>query len=238
MLNVNEAIGQRLRSIRMGLNKTIIEFAEDLEISKSMLSNMETGRSQINTGLFEKLQFMYNISLDWLIAGIGGSYRNEKGEITGDSRVAFVPFYDQKVSAGNGSELHVAEEVPSYTAGVVSDRDLVEKERNFPVLRNIISPYKSKDVRALEVDGDSMTGIHLFGGDIVFFVPKLLKGDGVYVISVFNELKVKRLQFIPSRNIIKVISENSRYEPEEYSIDSDVLRIEGKVIGWVHRHPY
>lgn len=67
-------------------------------------------------------------------------------------------------------------------------KSLTGKGHNFPVFRHIINPFYLKDARALKVEVESMTGILLFG-DIVFFVPKLIEGDGDYVISALMCLK-------------------------------------------------
>ena len=60
-----------------------------------------------------------------------------------------------------------------------------------------VSPYTSDEVRAADVRDDSMTGVQLFDGDIVLFVPEENKGDGIFVITVHGEVFVKRLAFHP-----------------------------------------
>jgi Predicted transcriptional regulator len=73
----------------------------------------------------------------------------------------------------------------------------------------------------------------------VFFVPIDDPGDGVYVLSINNKLLVKRVEFDPLGQEIRIISENDRYEPRVLKGESmSDVKIEGKVIGWLHRHPY
>lgn len=140
-----------------------------------------------------------------------------------DSNIVHVPFYeDAKASAGSGYENE------DYT-GISA----------VPVLRPFIGHYNPNSVRMLEVAGDSMTGIHLFSGDLVFFVPTDTPADGLNVIAIDEKLFVKRLEFDVLGQEIRVISENDRYSTQVLrGEDMNRLRVVGKVIGWITRHPY
>ena len=84
-----------------------------------------------------------------------------------------------------------------------------------------------------------MTGIHLFDGDLAIFASGVIRGDGIYVISLDGEVMVKWLEFDPATQKVSIISENPRYPaPKVIRRDGDILRVEGKVIGWYHNHPY
>ena len=52
------------------------------------------------------------------------------------------------------------------------------------------------------------------------------------------DLKVNRLEFRSGEQQIFIHSENSRYTMEVVSMDSENLQILGKVVGWIHCHPY
>lgn len=142
-----------------------------------------------------------------------------------DPRVGFVAYVAQPVSAGPGRDLEA----------------LYETAR-LPVMLDFIYPWRPDQVIALQVRGDSMTGVGIFDFDIVLYVPTRREkdeGDGIYVISVDNKMLVKRLEFDLFNGHIRIISENERYSPKELrGEDSDRMTIEGKVIGWLHRHPY
>ncbi len=81
-----------------------------------------------------------------------------------------------------------------------------------------------------------MTGVQLFDGDIAFFVKCDMDGDGIYAISVDGEIFVKRVEYDPFNRKLVIRSENERYEPK--IVDPDRVILLGKVIGWLHRHPY
>ena len=106
-----------------------------------------------------------------------------------------------------------------------------------PVLRSFIAPRRADRVRAVEVRGDSMTGIGLDDGDIVLFSVDERTGDGVHVISIGSSLLVKRVHFEPAARAVRIISENPRY-PERTLEGPDLegFRVEGRVVGWLHRY--
>ena len=83
-----------------------------------------------------------------------------------------------------------------------------------------------------------MTGIMLFDSDIVIFVKGVVEGDGVYVLTLREEVLVKRLSFNAYSETVSVISENEKYKPIEVPRENESIRILGKVVGWVHHHPY
>lgn len=81
-----------------------------------------------------------------------------------------------------------------------------------------------------------MTGVQLFDADLVVFVSELVEGDGIYVISIDGELLVKRIEFDHFEKKLIIKSENPRYETR--TVDPERVRILGKVVGWLHHHPY
>jgi phage repressor protein C with HTH and peptisase S24 domain len=91
---------------------------------------------------------------------------------------------------------------------------------------------------AVSVKGDSMTGVQIFEGDMVIFAQHHISENGIYVISLYGDLKVKRLEFRSGEQRIFIHSENSRYSTEEIPMNNDNLVIMGKVVGWIHCHPY
>ncbi len=137
-------------------------------------------------------------------------------------RVVNIPILNQKVSAGHGE--NVIEQF--------------EPEKVLPVLERLVARYKKEQLRVVEVKGDSMTGVQLFNGDLAVFAAEHIEGDGIYVISLGDEAMVKRLEFDKFNNIIKVKSENRNYDPIVVPAESENMKIEGKVVGWYHNHPY
>lgn len=173
-------------------------------------------------------------SLDYLISGVKPQPKpavlyepqaDRRGVVVAErctDDIVTIPILDQKVAAGHGQEL-----LPAY-----------EAIGRLPFLRRLLRGEKPEDARALEVRGDSMTGIQMFDGDLVVFVPGLIRGDGLYVLRVGDTMKVKRVEFDDISRKIRIMSENPRYPDVVESADGQMVVVEGKVLGWVHAHPY
>ena len=133
-----------------------------------------------------------------------------------------VPIYSQKLSAGYG-EMFNDEEVTGYvripkrmTRGISADR-----------------------LGAAEVKGDSMIGVQIYAGDLVFFAKDAVdEGDGLYTVALGDAVLVKRVNFNPVDETVTISSENPKYDPITVKADSDNVRLLGKVIGWVHQQPF
>jgi len=83
-----------------------------------------------------------------------------------------------------------------------------------------------------------MTGVHIFDGDIVVFVPGKIRGDGIYVLRVGDELLVKRVEFALLSRKLRIMSEIPRCPDRMKSADGQTVEVVGKVYGWVHAHIY
>ena len=133
-----------------------------------------------------------------------------------------VPIVRQRLSAGNG----LTYMGPSNSVGSV--RVLERMARGLDPARLI----------AAQVTGDSMTGVQIFEGDLVIFATGHVSANGICVIALANEVMVKRLEFNPLTKEVSIISENPRYQTITTRADNDEFRILGKVVGWIHVHPY
>ncbi|MBI9094168.1 MAG: helix-turn-helix transcriptional regulator [Sphaerochaeta sp.] len=133
-----------------------------------------------------------------------------------------VPIAPQRVSAGYGQEFLPTSEYVGYVR----------------ILERMARGINPASLIAVSVKGDSMTGVQIFEGDMVIFAQNHISENGIYVISLYGDLKVKRLEFRSGEQRIFIHSENSRYSTEEIPMNNDNLVIMGKVVGWVHCHPY
>jgi SOS-response transcriptional repressor LexA len=149
--------------------------------------------------------------------------RDDRGrERVVDGDLCLLPILSQKIAAGQGQ-------------AVLEDVEVVGE---LPFFRRMLRGGKPCGARALEVRGDSMTGVNLFDGDIVIFVPGEIRGDGIYVLKVGDEMVVKRVEFDNLKGRIHIISENPKYHERVESLDGQLISVVGKVYGWVHAHPY
>jgi phage repressor protein C with HTH and peptisase S24 domain len=133
-----------------------------------------------------------------------------------------VPLVSQKISAGLGEDFLSESEIEGHVR----------------ILERMTHGIDKTSLVAAPVKGDSMTGVQIFDGDIVIFAQGHVSENGIYVISLFGEVRVKRLEFRAVDQKIYIHSENPRYSPESVDIGKDNLINLGKVVGWVHSHPY
>jgi SOS-response transcriptional repressor LexA len=229
---------ERLEELRIKHNLTKKDIANLCGITPGAVGQWADNNTIPKADDALKIARHFGVTMEYLIEGSGKGKEGELmysqgAKVQGNNIIPFspgqndsivyIPFYDEvKASAGLGT---AAEEYPQ--ADVV------------PILRSFLGHYNPKNVKMLEVSGDSMTEIHLFSGDIVFFVPVENPADGLYVIGIENNLFVKRLEFDILGQEIKIISENKRFSTQVLKgEDMNRLRVVGKVIGWIHRHPY
>ncbi|AQS92095.1 transcriptional regulator [Gluconobacter albidus] len=64
-------IGQRIKKLRRDLGLKQADFVAALDISRSYLSKIESGKEQPGRELLLKIAQEYNLTFDWLISGVG-----------------------------------------------------------------------------------------------------------------------------------------------------------------------
>ena len=141
--------------------------------------------------------------------------------------VVFIPIYSQTAAAGPGQE----------------PTQLAETEGMMPVLYDLFGLHRPEHCGIVRVVGDSMTDITLSNGDWCIFDSGDRKGDGIFVISMFGEVRVKRLQYRLADRKVVISSENAKRYPEPEvvgveTIEGGQLMIYGRVFSWLHKHPY
>ena len=194
---------------KSGLSKK--DFADSLGLSLSMSYQISSGRIKLPRDLLDRLAAIHNVNLHWYLTGNGQSGL--------DPDTAEIELYEQEAAAGQGREIE----------------GYMEK-RYIPILYDFLRPHNPRNLKAVLVSGDSMTGEHINDGDIVIFNIRQTEGNGIYVVSVGNTLLVKRVDFDLSNNAIILISANPAYEPRRYSgYELEDIRVEGRVVVTWHR---
>ncbi len=149
--------------------------------------------------------------------------RIKTDEASGENFV-FVPVFNQKVSAGPGQE----------------ETQLSETERAIPVMLSLFGGiHKPVHCGLAQATGDSMIDIGIFGGDWCLFDMNDRKGDGIFLITMYGETRIKRLYYRLAEQKIVIASENQkRYpEPEMVSVEtmeSGQLIVHGRVFASFH----
>lgn len=66
-----DTISERIRKVRTMLKMSQTEFAEELGVSRTHVSNMENGNDKPSSSLIKLMCVHYNIDETWLVEGIG-----------------------------------------------------------------------------------------------------------------------------------------------------------------------
>jgi SOS-response transcriptional repressor LexA len=145
---------------------------------------------------------------------------------TDPDAMVLIPVFSQRAAAGQGQPPNQLAEIETY----------------IPILLEMLGGTNPRNCGIVRVVGDSMTDMTLFNGDLVIFDRTQIEGDGVYVISIGTDVRVKRVEYRPFEQKIIISSENAKRYPDpeviSYEQAEKMLMIHGKVTCWMHKHPY
>ena len=218
-------ISTRLKALRTNLNLSQKAFGTKIGIAQTSYANYEGGKSPIPSNILEQLSISTNVNLNWLVTGEGTMFRSgdsfeEENTICSvnneDKYTYLVPMTNLKVSAGKGVEWESGEECDKLS-----------------IPQSIYRVYKSYELAGVTVCGDSMEPT-LRDGEPVVYAKGVLESDGIYVISILDELFVKRLSIDLLDRKVTIISDNPLYSPKTYPMEKEGFQILGKVIFWIH----
>lgn len=140
--------------------------------------------------------------------------------------LVLLPVFSQTASAGPGQ----------------TETQLQEIDKYIPIVLDMLGGASPSHCGIVRVVGDSMTDMNLFNGDFAIFDRTQTEGDGVYVISIGGDVRVKHIEYRPIERKIVISSDNAKRYPNPeiitYEQAENLLRIHGKVISWLHKNPY
>jgi repressor LexA len=94
--------------------------------------------------------------------------------------------------------------------------------------------YRSPNLFALRIKGDSMKDAGILSGDLAICEPRQYAQNGEIIVALINSEEATVKRFFLQADHIELRPENARYTPMRYGFD-EVL-VQGKVIG-IHRGP-
>lgn len=239
-----EDLSQKLLEFRKKLNISQAKMGELLDIPQRTWANYELGRSNPKVNVLialEKLGFQYKLPVSGAAEQIEQAMERAQEQVRAQLQISqpldrsrpreiegklikygtessvpdggfVIPLLDQKLSAGYGAFLPEDDTPAAYIAVPRQLRRFGEK------------------LAALYVEGDSMEPTY-FRGDMIICDSLGWDGEGVYAIQIDGYGFVKRLSRKPGKLV--VISDNPHYETYEVPLDTDDIRIIGKVRGVV-----
>lgn len=187
---------------------------------------------------FKKIADAFEVSIDYFndnlsisknnkmsISGKNLSINSNKVSInqtnlkeTEEESFYYIPKLNISASAGGGNEL---EGLECYESG-----ELMAIDKAF------FKTIPSASIKAIRVDGYSMTPMLFPDSWVIFEESADFKGDGLYVLNYNGQLMVKLLQLNPFENILEIISVNKEYKSYSIKLDESQtpLFIKGKVL--------
>ena len=230
----------RVDHLREQMGYTQQGLSEKLSLKKRAIETWKQNGSYPSADICVALAALLSTTTEYLVTGVelplqDDEYVKEKkveplqtpnGKVfipkDNEEPTLLVPIAPQKISAGRGEDFLPSSEYVGYV------RILERMARGIDPARLI----------AAIVKGDSMTGVQIFSGDVVIFARGYLDENGLYVVSLRGEVLVKRMEFDRIHNQVAIISENKNYRPITVDANDEGVQILGKVVGWVHCHPY
>ncbi|MFI0475831.1 XRE family transcriptional regulator [Paracoccus jiaweipingae] len=211
--------GERVRLLRSNKNLSQQEFADQMEVSRSYLASIETGRKEPSFSFVSSLIGTFGIEPNWFF-GVGSSNPDEAETV---SQFVPIPRYTVSASAGPGAIAGDYLDVSYYAFSLkwIKRRHLDHKMLN-----------------VIEVRGDSMEP-RLSAGDLILIDrAQTDPTDGnTYVLRLGEELVVKNMQRI-DRETIALISNNTIYPPRQVrAVDigpTEEVDIIGRVVASMH----
>lgn len=207
------ALASRIREAMGDLSQR--DFSIRIGVGQATLSQYLAARTEPTWSTLVRIAEASNRSLIWLMTGED----TETKAAPEPTNAIYVPRFDCHASAGHGEK--VFDEPPS---------DILPVPRE--MLRNFTG--NTKYLVATDVRGDSMEPT-LHEGDLIIFdrSARLVDREAVYVLTVGEDLFVKRLRRIPTQDgtSLSLISDNPAYP--EVRLDPDTqerVRVHGRVI--------
>lgn len=213
-MEIISEFGERVRLLRSNKNLSQQEFADQMEVSRSYLASIETGRKEPSFSFVSSLIGAFGVEPNWFF-GVGSSDPDEAETVS-----QFVPIPRYTVSASAG---------PGAIAGDYLDVSAYAFRLEWLKRRHL----DHKKLAVIEVRGDSMEP-KLSAGDLILLDQAQTSPiDGnTYVVRLGEELVVKNMQRI-DRDTIALISNNAVYPPRHIEAKAIGPREEIDIIGRV-----
>ena len=187
--------GRRLREFRDFLNKTQLDFAQQIKLDRAYLAQIETGVKSLSHNVLTNVTNSYkSVNIDWLLNGDGTMIKGENLEIIKQEEdIPNVRFLNIAAQAGIG----VGSQIVEYSKWVFIPG--LERNGNY---------------FALVVDGKSMMPTLRHGDMIICEEVQNLQEDfednQIYVIVSRHEILVKRIAL--AKDSLLLISDNPMFE--------------------------
>ncbi len=197
-----KTVGERIREIRQkSPAKTQQAFADACGFNRAYLASLESGKQFPSSNIILQLKNTFNVSIDWLLTGIGSKYIEENASppqklscglySTGDQ--IFIPISGIEACCGAGAM--------TYPQDYTLDETVRVKKDSVGILQDGLLPF------AVDTHGRSMEGFGIPEGSTVIVNPaEGIQGGDIVLIIVGEKAAIKK--YLPSQDGEDFISSN------------------------------
>lgn len=210
----NDITVKRFTTIRRELGYTQAEFAEVLGIP-STTADIERGRTRLTGRVVAELLRQFRINPLWL-------YGTSNRRHLDTSQVSVMP---KVVSVNSEAQENIFLVNAKAAAGYPQNIHDVSWYRQLPAFDLPLPQFRNATYRGFQVEGDSMRP-NLEPGDWVLARAvenwKDVSANRMYVIVLQDAVVVKKIEKLPSNELLRLISLNDSYAP--YEIDTTLIQ--------------
>ena len=178
-----KTVGERIKEIRKNSpTKTQQAFADACGFNRAYLASLESGKQFPSSNIMLQLKNTFNVSLDWLLTGVGAKYIAENREENGPGlqKLPCGLFFagDQIFIPLSGIDACCGDGIMTYPQDYTLDNTVRVKKSSVGVLEEERLPF------AVETHGRSMEGFGIPESSIVVVNPAedIQSGDIVLII--------------------------------------------------------
>lgn len=200
-------LAQRIKILRKQLGMSQTEFATEIGITQTSLSQIEGEKNGISYDVYKAVVSRFNVDPLWLMEGAGEMFRSENAK----NNSGAIPLV---VQVGSDEEENIVVVDKKAAAGYLQGQQDPTYIAKLPSFR--LPGFYGKTFRAFEITGDSMLpGIH--PGDMVVgaYEEKLdhIRKGHVYVVVLHDgSIVAKRITPL-GENRYELRSDNAAYDP-------------------------
>lgn len=241
-----EDVAVRLKKLRNSKGLSQMDFAKKLNITQSVISDIENGRRGISRNVLMALGTQFNVNASWILTGQGDMFMPRQISAFKSAEQTANNVNEALINAASSSDevpteqdIHIASSendirkdgfiVPILEQGLSAGKGQPLPDDDVPVgyisVPKELKRYGDK-LAALYVNGDSMEPT-LQRGDLVVCDSCGWDGEGIYALRMDGCGYVKRLARKPGKLV--VISDNPKYEAWEEPSESQAVDIIGRV---------
>jgi transcriptional regulator with XRE-family HTH domain len=200
-------LAQRIKILRKQLGMSQTEFAGEIGITQTSLSQIEGEKNGISYDVYKAIVAKFSVDPLWLMDGKGEMFRS----LDAQQRSGAIPLVVQ-VSADDEENIVLVDK--KAAAGYLQGQSDPEFIAKLPSFR--LPGFYGKTFRAFEITGDSMLpGIH--PGDMVIggYVEELrdVRKGHVYIVVMHDGSIVAKRVSVIGENTFELSSDNTGYEP-------------------------